>query len=177
MKIGFSVEDSTHRAVIIGLAVRWCPDATLQEGHFRGSTRLALRREYQKICEEFLARGVDVMVFLTDADTDPWRDRQRSEREKFPQEHLGRAIRGIPDRNIESWICSDPDWLGQRLGENPARFRQEDPKGPFQRAMGIDRDEHKEDEIAELVRAAPLGRWIANASFEDFYEQARDLSQ
>jgi len=45
MKIGYSVEGSTDRAVIRGLRRRWCPEAELIEGKVRGSTRLSLRRE------------------------------------------------------------------------------------------------------------------------------------
>jgi hypothetical protein len=43
--------------------------------------------------------------------------------------------------------------------------------------MGIDRDDHKETEIAALVCHAPLRRWLLNPSFEDFYEQTRNKSQ
>jgi len=31
--------------------------------------------------------------------------------------------------------------------------------------------------IAELVQHAPLAHWLRNESFEEFYENARDVSQ
>jgi len=173
MTIGFSVQGSTDRALIRGLHVRWCEGAKLIEGPFRGSTRESLRREYRKICEALVEQGVDAMVFLTDADTRGWREVQRDERLKFPDEHLGRAIHGVADRNVECWICAEPDWLATELHADAARFRCEDPKGAFENALGIDRDDRKENEIADLVRRAPLRSWLENRSFEDFYEQVR----
>jgi hypothetical protein len=177
MKIGFSVEGSTDRALLKGLQMRWCPEASLIEGKFRGSTRESLRREYGKICAEFVERDVDAMVFLRDANEQPWRDVQRQERLKFPQERLGRAIHGVADRNVECWICAEPEWLARELRTDAVRFRCEDPKKALERALEIDRDDRKESEIAELVSKAPLARWLANRSFKDFYDQIRDQSQ
>ena len=68
MRIGYSVQGTTDRALLEGLRRRWCPHAELLEGPFRGSTRASLRREYHKICQAFVAQSVEVMVFLTDAD-------------------------------------------------------------------------------------------------------------
>lgn len=177
MKIGYSVEGSTDRALLKGLQLRWCPDAELIKGEFRGSTNLSLRREYQKICDEFVERSVDVMVFLTDADDEPWRDAQRRERESFPQNRLNFAIHGVADRNVECWICKDSGWLAARLKAEPTKFEDANPKAAFEIAMGIDRDNRREAEVAELVRQAPLRNWLANPSFEDFYDQIRAKSQ
>ncbi|MBI1789849.1 MAG: hypothetical protein HYR60_20150 [Acidobacteria bacterium] len=177
MTIGYSVEGSTDRALLKGLHQRWCPEADLIEGRFRGSTGQSLRREYRKICDEFEARGVEVMVFLTDADAGEWREVQKNARSKFPSGQLTRAIHGVADRNVECWICANPEWLAKLLDEsNPEQFMCSDPKGVFERALRIDRDDRKEKEIAELTRLAPLGSWLKNASFEDFYEQVRSHS-
>lgn len=177
MIIGYSVQGSTDRAFLTGLRLRWCPSADLLEGRFRGSTGASLRREYRKICDEFSARSADLMVFLTDADTGSWREVQAEERSCFPPEFLNRSIHGVTERNIECWICADPEWIGRRVDVPPAVFRVPDPKGAFERALEVDRDDRKEREIAELVCAAPLRNWLVSPSFEDFYEQARDMSQ
>lgn len=177
MKIGYSVQGSTDRAFLEGLRRRWCPDALTIEGRFRGSTKLSLRREYRKICDEFVARSVDVMVFLTDADEGPWRDVQKNERAHFPNEHLSLAIHGVADRNVECWICAAPDWAAREIGANAADLKCDDPKGAFEGALGINRDDKREDRIAELVRDAPMRRWLSNTSFRDFYEQIRDRGQ
>jgi len=177
MRIGYSVEDSTHRAFLKGLSQRWCPHAELFEGRFRGSTNLSLRREFPKICDEFVARSVDAMVFLRDANDEDWRQAQVNERSAFPAQYLSRAVHGVADRNVECWICADPDWTGRRLGLAPEQFRVQNPKGAFERASGIQRADRKEAEIAELVREAPLHKWLGRPSFEDFYEQLRARSQ
>jgi hypothetical protein len=117
------------------------------------------------------------MVFLTDANRQDWRTVQRNERQSFPQERLAQAIHGVCDRNIESWLCSDARWMAQELGKEEGIFSVEDPKGSFERAIGVSRDDRKEHEIAELIRRAPLRNWLSRSpSFEDFYEQARRLS-
>jgi hypothetical protein len=117
------------------------------------------------------------MVFLTDANRQDWRAVQRNERQSFPQERLAQAIHGVCDRNIESWLCSDPHWMAQELGKEELIFSVDDPKGPFERAIGVSRDDRKEPEIAELIRRAPLRNWLTSSpSFEDFYEQTRRLS-
>jgi hypothetical protein len=59
----------------------------------------------------------------------------------------------------------------------PEQFRVQNPKGAFERASGIQRADRKEAEIAELVREAPLHKWLGRPSFEDFYEQLRARSQ
>lgn len=177
MIIGYSVQGSTDRAVIHGLAKRWCPKAVVLEGHFRGSTKESLRREYLRICEELEERSVDVIVFLTDADTESWQVVKKNELSKFPSQFLGKSIHGVADRNIEAWLCADADWMGKKLGVDPASLRCDDPKAAFEKAIHLDRDDHKEAEIAAIVAEAPLRNWLNNKSFEDFYENARDVSQ
>lgn len=160
----------------MGLRDRWCPGAELVEGSFRGSTGMAIRREYARISDELRMKGADVMVFLTDCDTDEWRAVQRNERDKFPADRLELAVHGVCDRNIECWICIEAEYVAERLGVVVAALRVADPKGAFEGAMRITRDDRREPEIAELVRQAPLHRWLESVSFEDFYEQLRNKS-
>jgi hypothetical protein len=56
MKIGYSVEGSTDRAVLKGLQRRWCPSAELLEGRFRGTTGQSARREIPNTYYGKLAR-------------------------------------------------------------------------------------------------------------------------
>src|SRR6266478_3008886 len=87
MKIGYSVEGSTDRAVLEGLRQRWCPQAQLVEGHFRGMTDLSRRREIPKICVELQAKGVDCVIFLTDSNGPEWRPILNAERNRCPPRH------------------------------------------------------------------------------------------
>lgn len=176
MKIGYAVEGSTDRALITGLAARWCPQALLVEGAFRGSTGMSLRREYRKICDEFIIKEVDVMVFLTDANGQDWREVQRNERQHFPEDRFHQSMHGVCDRNVECWLCADTGWIASQLGAEAVAFEVEDPKRVFERGIGINRDDRKEKQIADLVRDAPLRNWLHNRSFEDFYQQIWHLS-
>ena len=38
MRIGYYVQGAMDESVVRGLAKRWCPDAELAEGRFRGSS-------------------------------------------------------------------------------------------------------------------------------------------
>lgn len=177
MILGYAVEGSTHRAFVNGIARRWCPEAELVEGPFRGSTGLSLRREIRKIVEAFILKGVNVAVIITDANGRPWREVKMENSNKLSPERRNVTITAIPDRNIESWICADPRYVGEKLNVDAGQFDVPDPKHAFERAAGVSRDDKKEELIAELVEHAPLANWLRNESFEEFYENARDLSQ
>jgi hypothetical protein len=175
MKIGFAVQGSTDRAFVTGLRDRWCPDADLQEGAFRGSTGLSLRRELAKICRDlFNEKGCDLIVFLSDADVADWREVQRHEVAKLPDGLSGFAVYGMADRNIECWLCADPHYVARETARNADDFRVHDPKGAFESGLGINRDEKREERVSALVSNAPvdvLKNWMRNPSFEDFYDQ------
>lgn len=177
MIIGYSCEDSTHRAFIKGLKKRWCPHAELIEGSFRGVSGLSLKRDCEKTCSELFLKGADVIIFLTDCDKSDWRERWKDEINKLPQGRLEQIILGLPERNIECWLTCDKIWIAEKLSADQSEFICDDPKSPFKRAMGITRNNRKEEEIAALICEAPLGRWLQSKSFENFYEQARDISQ
>jgi len=113
----------------------------------------------------------------TDGDGADWREVQRVERAKFPANRLFMAIHGVPDRNIECWICADADFIAGRLSIPADQLRVPDPKGRFESALGIERDDRKEAEIEALILAALLRVWLRNPSFADFYDQARSLGQ
>lgn len=177
MRIGYSADDSAHRALIIGLHRRWCPGTEIVEGHFRGDLKLRRRSEIPKICEEFEMKGVDVMVFLTDGDGRPWRDVQREELTRFPPQRLAMTVVGVADRNVECWICADAGDVAGQSNRPVAVFRVNDPKDAFNEALGVTSMNRKEAEISELVERAPLHRWLHNGSFRAFYEALRALSQ
>jgi hypothetical protein len=53
-----------------------------------------------------------------------------------------------------------------------------DPKGVVEGALGVTSFDRKEEEIASIVRDAPLRNWLRRSpSFEAFYEDARALSR
>jgi len=138
MRIGYAVQGSTDRAFLHGLNERWCKDAEMVEGAFRGSTGLSLRRELAKICDElFWQKGCDVIVFLSDADDANWREIQRREVSKLPDSIRPFAVYGMADRNIECWLCADAGYLAERTGREAEDFAVDEPKGVFESAMHI----------------------------------------
>lgn len=178
MKIGYAVQGATDRAFLRGLGQRWCPDAELVEGAFRGSTGLALRRELAKICEDLLHhKQCSAVIILSDSDSQNWRDVHRSEVAKLPQERKALVVYGIADRNIECWLCADSAYVATKADCTVDSLKVDDPKTVFERAMGVSRDDRKEDSIIALVVEAPvdvLKTWYATSeSFEHFYKQLR----
>lgn len=113
MKIGYCVEGSTDRGFVKGLADRWCPQAELIEGRFRGSTGLRLRAEIPKICIELSAKGCDVFFFLTDANDAVWTEVVKQQRKRVPAQFKHCTVSGVADRNIESWLCTDKEWIAR----------------------------------------------------------------
>jgi hypothetical protein len=177
MKIGYCVEGSTDRAVLHGFNQRWCPHAQLLEGRFRGTTGLSQRREIPKVCIELIDKGVELIVFLRDANNEQWREVLGAYEGDCRPEHKHLVVFGVCDRNVECWLCTDADWIGKRTGHQPGEFRVTDPKEAFAEAMNITRLDRKELEIAMLVQKAPLENWLSNRSFKEFYERLRDKSR
>jgi hypothetical protein len=171
MKIGYSVEGSTDRAIITGLRNRWCPAAELLEGKFRGQTQTSRRREIPKICQELSLKQVDVIVFLTDSNVNPWRAVQKGDAEKCPAQYQHLSVFGVCLRNAECWLAADPGHIANFSGRDEPEFRVEDPKGVVESAFGVTGTDKQEPAIAEFVRTAPLHRWMPNPSFEDFFDQ------
>jgi hypothetical protein len=172
VKIGFSVEGSTDRAFLTGLRDRWCPQAHLIEGHFRGTTGVSQRREIPNTCRELAFKGADVAVFMRDANREDWQEVRQADRARCLLDHRHVAIFAVCDRNVECWLCADPDWLADRTGRPRADFTVDDPKGVFESAMQIKSTDKKEPEIATLVQDAPLRQWLRNRSFDAFYMAA-----
>jgi hypothetical protein len=178
MSIGYSVEGTTDRAFLEGLRRRWCPDAVLIEGSFRGASRTSLRRDIPHICQELGHKGAEAIVFLTDANEQDWRQVQQRESQFVPAEFHHMTLYGVADRNIECWLATDRDYLAQRLGVSPKVLDTPDPKGTVEQALGITSYDRKEEEIASIVCDAPLRNWLKRSpSFEVFYEDARVLSK
>ena len=111
MRIGFSVEGSTDRALLVGLRERWCPDAELIEGRFRGTSGQSQRREIPKTCVELTYKKADLIVFLRDANEENWRDVLKADEHRCRDEHRHLAVFAVCDRNVESWFCADAEWI------------------------------------------------------------------
>jgi len=182
MRIGYYVQGSADEAFVHGLAKRWCPEATLAAGKFRGSSPLSFRREIAKALKELRdVQGCDVLVVLTDSDENPWRDVKRREWQKVPDDCRHLCVFGVAERNIECWLAADAPALAARFGHGVGDIPKDDPSGFVKRRFGLGlrgaaRDDAKA-QVVEFVSAAPFKSWIENSpSFRDFYDDARSLA-
>lgn len=182
MKIGYYVQGDADEAFIWGLVRRWCPDADLAPGRFRGSSQESFRRE---IRQNLMAlkdnKRCEILVVLTDSDANAWREVSRREWEKIPEECQYMTIFGVADRNIECWLAIDQRQLAEELNCSPSDIPDADPSGFVKRHFGLsmrDSDrEYAKNRLRNFVAAASLKYWIENSdSFEDFYRQIRQKS-
>ncbi len=184
MKIGYYVQGDADEAVVKGLAKRWCPDAKLVKGQFRGSTKASLKRELRIALSMDLKddKGCDILVFLTDADAKRWQDVKKEEWDKIPEDCKHLTLLGVANRNIECWLAINREALARELKCQEADIPTDNPsKSNFiKRRFGLtDRDtrQNAKARIRDYVAKAPLRTWIRNSdSFADFYENARDLA-
>ena len=170
MKIAFCVEGSGDRAVLQGLRNRWCPQAELVEGRFRGQLP---RSQIAKECKILTDKGANLIVFLRDANDEAWRDVLKADEAKCPSEYRHRVIFGVCDRNAECWLAADPDHLAAKIGGSRHDYITKDPSSAVKAKFGLVgfNKEQQEPCIADYVANAPLSQWLNNKSFENFYEQ------
>jgi hypothetical protein len=176
MKIGYVVEGDNDAAFLDGLKERWCPDAELLALAFRGSD--LRHRDYPRIIQEARLKDIDVIIFLTDSNTRPWKTVLAEERTQLTKAGGDDVLLGVAERNIECWLCADPDYTAKKLECDREQLTVEDPKNAFCRAMGIQRDDKKRTEIAKLISdAPPLKNWLNKSpSLMHFYTEVRSLS-
>ena len=180
MKIGYYVQGDADEAVVWGLRKRWCPDAELAEGQFRGASKESFRREIAKSLMDLKShKRCDILVFLTDADANPWRDVKRLESDRIPEDCKHLTLFGVADRNIECWLAIDRGALARELKCRVEEIPTDDPSDFIKRHFGLpgsnklDKDDAKA-RICDYVAQAALRTWIEDSdSFEDFYQQAR----
>ena len=182
MKIGYYVQGAADEAFVHGLAERWCPQAEMAPGKFRGSSKESFRREIEIALWDLRDdKRCDVLVVLTDSDVAAWREVKRREWNRVPNDCQHMCVFGVADRNIECWLAIDRHALARELGCNPADIPQDDPSGFVKRKFGLgERDFARQaarDRVRRFVAGAPVKVWIQNSdSFEDFYGDARRLA-
>lgn len=178
MKIGYCVQGDADEAFIRGLAARWCPGAKLIQGVFRGASQETLKREIAKSLIDLRdSKRCDLVVYLTDADRDAWRDVKNRESTKIPEDRRHLTIFGVADRNIECWLAIDRGSLARELECCEEEIPMDDPSDFVKRRFGLTGrgKEPGKARVCNFVKRASLKTWIERSnSFEEFYEDARD---
>ncbi len=146
-----------------------------QRGHF------TLKRDAARISEGH--PSADLIVRLTDGDADRPQDAYREELRRWPASVQSKLVCGVCDRDIEHWMCLDPDYAARRLcyslGQLPKERKERTGflKGRIDEMRG---SQSRKDYVARFVREAPketVLRWLANPAFRHFYDQCRDKAQ
>lgn len=182
MRIGYYVQGTTDEAFVRGLAQRWCPDADVAAGKFRGSSKESFRREIAKALWDLRDdKRCDVLVVLTDSNLNPWREVKRREWNRVPVDCRHICVFGVAERNIECWLAINRHALAKELSCNPADIPNHDPSGFVKRRFGLgERDLARGDaktRVSRFVTHAPVKSWIEGSeSFESFYKDARSLA-
>jgi hypothetical protein len=182
MKIGYYVQGTADEAFVHGLAVRWCPDAELAQGKFRGSSGESFRREVAKALRDLRDdKHCDVIVVLTDSDVNPWREVKRREWDRVPADCRHLCVFGVAERNIECWLAADRPALAKEIGCDLEDIPAGDPSGFVKRRFGLgERDANRDaakEQIGRFVAEVSLKAWIETSdSFEDFYRDVRSLA-
>ncbi|HBO42769.1 MAG TPA: hypothetical protein DD670_02285 [Planctomycetaceae bacterium] len=182
MRIGYYVQGAADEAFVHGLAKRWCPQAELAQGKFRGRSRESHRREIKNALIDLRDNHrCDVLVVLTDSDTASWREVKQREWKRVPKECEDLTVFGVAERNIECWLAIDRHMLASELGCDPNDIPSEDPSGFVKRCLGIGERDTMRDEakrrIQDFMATPPrLKTWIEGSpSFKDFYNDIRLL--
>ena len=182
MRIGYYVQGTTDEAFVHGLARRWCPQADLAPGKFRGSSRISFRREIANALWDLRDdKRCDVLVVLTDSDVTPWREVKRREWERVPVDCQHLCVFGVAERNIECWLAINRSALANELGCTADDIPRDDPSGFVKRRFGLgERDDARMDaksRVTQFVTHAPVRSWIEGSeSFGSFYSDARSLA-
>ncbi len=182
MKIGYYVQGTTDEAFVHGLAKRWCPQADLAAGRFRGSSRISFRREIANALWDLRDdKRCDVLVVLTDSDVAAWREVKRREWSRVPEDCQHMCVFGVAERNIECWLAINRNVLAKELNCTPDDIPRDDPSGFVKRKFGLgERGDAREDakgRVTQFVAQAPVKSWIEGSeSFKSFYGEARSLA-
>ncbi len=177
MKIGFYVQGDMDEAVVRGLKERWCPAAELAPGRYRGGSKESHRREIAKNLQVLNSHeGCNILVVLTDADNNPWREVKNREGARIPENLRHLTVFGVADQNIEWWLAIDRGSLARELECKEEEIPRDNPSDFVKRRFGLTgRDkELGKARVCNYVSTTSLRSWIAGSgSFKDFYEQAR----
>ncbi len=178
-KIGIIYQGPNDLGFLQGLRRRLRCEAELIPAISRGRTRISIRRQASKIWLSFRKARVDLVVRLTDADTDRWQDVKREEERRFPQEARSVLVCGVATRNLEHWLVADPGYAKDALGLGPeALATVEAVTGNVKAAISQRRKpgEGHSDVVERLVIGAPpdvFQRWLQNESLGVFYDDCR----
>ena len=183
MRIGYFVQGSADEAFVWGLVHRYCPEASMEEGKFRGKSGESLKRELPKALRDLHDnKRCDYLIVLNDADKRQWRDVWIEEWPRVPDSLQHLTVFGVAKRNIEHWIALDRVYLAKELGCDESAIPRDDPTGfikhHFKRKAQLLDGEEAQKRLRDFVAEAPIHTWLRNSpSFDHFWDDLYQLSK
>ncbi|MEP0842832.1 MAG: hypothetical protein HRF43_08980 [Phycisphaerae bacterium] len=185
-KVVLVVQGENEIGFLEGLRDRLRCDAELVH-YLQDHPELRLRSQYtrrQDAKEIFrVHRSADLIVRLTDGDTDQPQNTYQEEVDRWPEESRPLLVCGVCDRDIEHWICIDTDYASRQLGFPADQLPADrvDRSGFIKRRIDEVRgSQTRRQFLSGFVQRAPsmtVRRWLGNRTFAHFYEQCRDKAQ
>lgn len=146
-----------------------------QRGHYTQS------RDARQIWRAY--QGADLIVRLTDGDTDSPQAVYREECERWPVEARSKLVCGVCDRDVEHWMCLHPAYAASVLRCDATQIPRDrkDRCGFIKSRIDAVRGQvSREEFVARYVTHAPretLRIWLRNRAFRHFHDQCRDKAQ
>lgn len=180
-RIGVIVQGPNDYGLLMGLRDRLGCDAEFVPARIRGKNRRSVRRDALNNWRYFQQKGVDLVVRLTDSDSERWQDVLREERQGFPEDMRGILVCGVTEGTVELWLTADRRFLESQLGiPRSEHISDADIVGRVKSAFVQRSPLRRYDEaVQKLVREAPpetFRQWLRQPSLRDLYEQCRDAA-
>ena len=181
-KIGIIYQGANDRGFLEGLKRRLGCDAEFVDSRTRGRNKLSIGRDAAKNWSAFKAKGVDLVVRLTDSEGSRWQDIKKKEIERFPEDMKGVLICGVNQFAVESWLAIDRGFLEEEVGIPASeKISSNDLVGRVKSAISRhDFSLSSKEVVRHLVESAPLAvfkRWLKEPSFRGFYDDCRGAAK
>ena len=122
--------------------------------------------------------NVDLVVRLTDGDTDRPQDTSREELKRWPPDASSLLVCGVCDRDVEHWMCLDLDYAAEKLSFDKRKLptKRDDRSGFIKSRIRKLGGPDYQDFVTRFVANAPpatIRRWLHNPAFSHFHDQCR----
>lgn len=181
-RIGVIYQDVNSRGFLEGLRDRLDCDAELIPPPAAiGKQRVMRRRDLKNAWSHFQKQNVDLVVRFTDADSVPWRDVQRKEVQRTPEDAKSLWVCGVAVENVEDWLALDPDYLASQI--NVLVSDLQDPStrtGCVKSAINRQSTSTRSETVRHIVRSLPTDvfrTWLQGCdSLRTFYADCRQAA-
>jgi len=179
-RIGIIYQGANDRGFLLGLRDRFDCSAELLDARIRGRTQLTVWRDAKSNWRYFRNASVDLVVRLTDSDSERWQDARRNELSRYPDDIASIFVCGATSGNVERWLSIDRGYLQAKLGiPTDDVLSVDDLTGRVKRAISKHPSIPDDSEVVrDMVLNAPpavFRAWLGDGSFRSFYDDCRSF--